>query len=119
MRRQVAVLISNATIETLNAMRKQSPTGGALGNVTEGEGKMLAAKAGIIDPDSSSEQFQAQYKDYYKTLLRVINGTKVGDSIYEEMFPAKQQGSDIPAPEGIDPADWKFATPEERKLFTK
>lgn len=119
LRRQVAVLKSNATIETLNAMRKQSPTGGALGNVTEGEGKMLAAKAGIIDPDSSAEQFQGQYKDYYKTLLRVINGTKVGDSIYEEMFPAQPQGSDIPAPEGIDPADWKFATPEERKLFIK
>lgn len=119
LRRQVDVLKSTGTIETLNAMRKQSPTGGALGNVTEGEGKMLAAKAGAIDPDSSAEQFQAQYKDYYRTLLRIVNGSKVGDAIYDEMFPTSGTSNNDPAPEGIDPEMWKYATPEERKLFKK
>jgi len=80
--RQVDVLKSNATIENLNAMRQQSPTGGALGNVTEGEGKMLAAKSGALDP--KSPHFQEQLDDYERTLLRIIHGKDAGDKIFDE-----------------------------------
>lgn len=82
LRRQTAVLKSNATIEALNAMRAQSPTGGALGNVTEGEGQMLAAKAGVLDPDSPN--FERDLADYERTLLRVVHGSESGDNIYWE-----------------------------------
>lgn len=80
--RNVNVLKSNATIENLNQMRQQSPTGGALGNVTEKEGEMLAAKAGALDPNSPT--FERDVADYERTLLRVIHGKEVGDQIFEQ-----------------------------------
>lgn len=80
--RQTSVLKSNATIEALNQMRQQSPTGGALGNVTEKEGAMLAAKAGALDPNSPT--FLRDLDDYERTLLRTIHGKEVGDRIFEQ-----------------------------------
>ena len=82
--RQVGVLKSNATIESLNAMRRESPTGGALGNVTEGEGAMLAAKAGALDP--SSPNFERDLGDYLHTLLRTIHGPKEGDKMFNQVW---------------------------------
>ncbi|MGV0910331.1 hypothetical protein [Martelella sp. FOR1707] len=83
--RQVAVLKSNATIESLNAMRAASPTGGALGNVTEKEGAMLAARAGALDPNSPT--FLRDLDDYERALLRVIHGKDEGDRIFDMTRP--------------------------------
>lgn len=83
--RQVEVLNATARIETLNEMRRNSPTGGALGNVTEGEGKMLAAKAGALDP--ASPNFERDLADYTQTLLRVIHGKAAGDAMFEQSWP--------------------------------
>lgn len=122
-RRQVGVLKSNATIENLNAMRQQSPTGGALGNVTEGEGAMLSAKAGALDPDSPT--FARDLDDYERTLLRIVHGKEQGDKIFGATRPpevkpaAPDPVADMPAPEGMDPAVWKFVPPEDRKLWLK
>lgn len=82
LRRQVEVLKSSASIDTINAMRQASPTGGALGNVTEGEHKLLSAKAGALDPNSAPEDFARQLDDYERTLLRIVNGPQEGDQIY-------------------------------------
>ena len=95
-RRQVGTLKSNATIENLNAMRQQSPTGGALGNVTEGEGAMLSAKAGTLDPDSP--HFERDLDDYQRTLLRIVHGKDAGDKVFDESrnqaaTPASPAGS--------------------------
>jgi hypothetical protein len=65
-------------------MRQASPTGGALGSVTEKEGAMLAAAAGAIDPNAGKAQVEKALDNYEKTLLRVIHGPKVGDAIYEQ-----------------------------------
>lgn len=79
--RQVAVLKANATIETLTAMRAASPTGGALGSVTESENAMLAAKAGALDP--SSPNFQRDLNDYELTLLKIVHGAEAGQKIFD------------------------------------
>lgn len=81
-RRQIGVLKSSATIETLGAMRAASPTGGALGSVTEKEGEMLAAKAGALDPDSPN--FSRDLDDYERTLLETIHGPEVGKAIFNQ-----------------------------------
>lgn len=81
-RRQIGVLKSSATIETLSAMRAASPTGGALGSVTEKEGDMLAAKAGALDPDSPN--FARDLDDYERTLLETIHGPEVGKAIFNQ-----------------------------------
>ncbi|XAI95123.1 hypothetical protein [Microcystis phage Mwe-JY13] len=118
-RRQVDVLKSNATVENLTAMRQASPTGGALGSVTEKEGAMLAAKSGALDPDSPN--FARDLKDYTRTMLEIIHGPDAGRKMFESMSwggsaDAPQSGEEA-IPEGIDPGDWKFMTPEERRLF--
>ena len=96
LRRQVGVLKSQATIETLTAMRQASPTGGALGSVTEKEGAMLAAAAGAIDPDGSLPDVQKSLDNYEHTLLRVIHGPKVGDAIFEQTRQPDEVQTDIP-----------------------
>jgi len=89
----VKVLQAQATIETLNAMRQESPTGGALGNVTERENAMLAAKAGLLDPLSSAEDFKRQLDEYERTLLEIVHGEAKGREIFSQTrsAPAAQQ----------------------------
>lgn len=82
LRRQVEVLQSNAKVENLQAMRAASPTGGALGAVSDKENAMLAAKSGALDPDSPT--FERDLDDYERTLLRIVHGPRVGDAIFEQ-----------------------------------
>ncbi len=84
LRRQVAVMKANATIENLTAMRQASPTGGALGSVTEKEGAMLAAASGALDPNASPEQFARALDNYERILLQVVHGSVDGERIYQE-----------------------------------
>ncbi len=90
-RRQVDVLKANARIENLQAMREASPTGGALGNVSDSEGAMLAAKSGALDPDSPT--FQRDLEDYERTMLRIVHGHQAGDAVFEQT----RQSSGIPS----------------------
>lgn len=80
--RQVEVLKSNAKVENLQAMRAASPTGGALGAVSDSENAMLAAKAGALDP--SSPTFLRDLDDYERTLLRIVHGKDAGDAIFQQ-----------------------------------
>jgi hypothetical protein len=84
LRRQVDVLKANATIENLTAMRQASPTGGALGSVTEKEGAMLAAASGAIDPNASPEQVAAAIDNYERILLQVVHGPEEGQRLFTE-----------------------------------
>jgi hypothetical protein len=99
--RQVDVLKANAKVDNLQAMRDASPTGGALGSVTEGETAMLAAKSGALDP--SSPNFERDLADYTRTLLRVVHGPEEGDRIFAETWKgampdgAQPQGTSEPA----------------------
>jgi hypothetical protein len=126
--RQVEVLKSNAKIENLTAMRAASPTGGALGAVSDKESEMLAAKSGALDPRSPN--FLRDLDDYERTLLRVVHGPEEGDRIFAETrggdaAPAPATSSDTvpPPPPGANPAtwptasEWKYMTPEEKALF--
>lgn len=105
--RQVDVLKSNAKVENLNAMRAASPTGGALGSVTEKEADMLAAKSGALNP--ASPYFERDLADYELTLLRTVHGYDQGSAMFDQMYPEGVAGvtggskSDIPA--GVADAD--------------
>lgn len=80
--RQVDVLKSQAKVENLTAMRQASPTGGALGAVSDKEAEMLAAKSGALDPNSPN--FQRDLDDYELTLLQVVHGPDEGARIFSE-----------------------------------
>ena len=89
--RQVEVLTANAKVENLQAMRNESPTGGALGSVTEKETQMLADQAGALDP--ASPHFERDLLDYTRNLLRVIHGYEAGTAIFNEKY-GKAGGGD-------------------------
>jgi hypothetical protein len=95
LRRQIGVLKANASIEALNAMRQQSPTGGALGSVTEKEEALLAAKAGALDPTAPRHEVEKALDDYERTLLRTVHGRAAGDSIYEKAHPTQSSASSV------------------------
>jgi len=89
----VRSLNAQATIETLTAMRQESPTGGALGNVTNSENRMLAAKAGALDPLAGADVFAAQLDDYERTLLQIVHGNEAGRDIFEQTRNARPNDS--------------------------
>ena len=82
--RQTEVLKSNAKIENLQAMRRESKTGGALGNVTVEEANMLAVAAGALDPSAGAERYKQQLDNYELTLLRVVHGYEAGTAMFEQ-----------------------------------
>ena len=91
LRRQIDVLKSNATIENLNAMRQSSPTGGALGNVTEKEGAMLASATGALDAAASEEDFRRALDNYERTLYRITYGPEEGDAVFRRRMQGGTQ----------------------------
>lgn len=92
--RQTSALKSMAAAENLNAMRQASPTGGALGNVTEKELKLLQDKSGALDPESPN--YLRDLADYERTLLRTIHGKEMGDRIFEQTRPTAPSDSGTP-----------------------
>jgi hypothetical protein len=57
---QLDTLKANIAFGELTAMREASKTGGALGQVSDREGKLLANALGALDQGQSPEQFKAQ-----------------------------------------------------------
>lgn len=106
----VSALKSIAAAENINAMRQASPTGGALGNASDADIKLLQDKAGALDPQSP--EFASQLDDYERTLLRIVHGPEAGDAIFnqtrdgpreigtEEEYQALPSGTEFIAPDG-------------------
>lgn len=83
-----------ASSENINAMRQASPTGGALGNTSDADLKLLQNKAGALNPQSPT--FDRDLADYERTLLRIVHGPEAGDIIFES---TRSEGS-APAGDG-------------------
>lgn len=96
---------ANIGFDYLNQMRQSSPTGGALGNVTERELALLKATAGSIEQSQSPSQLMENLSRLERQFNEVVHG-KQGVQTQETM-----------APQGVDPQVWQFMTPEERALF--
>jgi len=77
----------------LQEMRNNSPTGAALGPVSDLENKLLQASVVASQRGQSEEQFKKNLEDYRKTLLEV---TKSVEDAYKKTYP-----------EQINADDWK------------
>ena len=84
LKREVDALGAIASSENLNAMREASPTGGALGNVSDKDIKLLKDKSGAIDTGSKPDQFKKQVDEYELFLLQTIHGPEAGLKIFSE-----------------------------------
>ena len=69
----LAPILANEAFTQLSEMRAASPTGGALGNVTERELDLLKSSEGFIDPTASDEAFQQGLDDLIGKRIRVLN----------------------------------------------
>jgi hypothetical protein len=65
---------SNSGFQELQAMRDSSPTGGALGNITEKEITYLQSTIGSLDQDQSPEQLVDNLKRVKNAYLDIIHG---------------------------------------------
>jgi hypothetical protein len=68
---------ANIGFEQLNKMRQESPTGGALGNITEQELKYLQATLGAIDLNSDPKVLRENIKRLREDYNRVVHGQPV------------------------------------------
>jgi membrane-bound lytic murein transglycosylase B len=81
---EVDALQAIASSENLNRMRQESPTGGALGNVSDADIKLLKDKSGALDPMSKPEVFAKQLDEYELLLLQTIHGTEAGTKLFNQ-----------------------------------
>ena len=70
----VASIAGRIGIEALGNMRKESPTGGALGQVSEFENRFLQALLGNLDRRQSKKQFLSQVKRIKEHYLNIVLG---------------------------------------------
>lgn len=90
-------LKSQVAFGVLQDMRNNSKTGGALGNVSDAEGKRLEANLAALDRSQSLEQFKAslrkviEYADQAKDRMRESFNMKHGDGGQIE-----PRGNDVP-----------------------
>jgi len=87
LQKEVDALGAIASSENLNLMRQESPTGGALGNVSDRDIQLLKDKSGAIDPGSKPEVFRDQVDEYELFLLQTIHGEKAGRQIFDQTRP--------------------------------
>ncbi len=111
--RDVAGLIdtlkANAAFDRLQAMRNASPTGGALGNVSDTEGKLLSAAIGNLEQSQSKDQLIYNLKRVKNIYLDIIDGP--GNGPREPLTPASQAGG--PPQPAIDALKQKPALKDE------
>jgi hypothetical protein len=82
---------ANAGFDKLQAMREASPTGGALGNVSDNEGARLEAAIGNLEQAQSTEQWRYNLKRVKNIYLDIIHGPGKGPA-REVLDGAKDDG---------------------------
>lgn len=107
-------LKSQAGFSVLQAMRDASKTGGALGQVSDFENRMLQANLGALDTAQSEDEFKA-------ALNKIITYT---EEAKERLRNAAKSAPAAPTgasgvPTGVDPKIWAVMTPGEKALWQK
>jgi len=83
---------ANIGFEELNKMRQQSPTGGALGQVTERELAFLQAVAGSLDQSQGQEELTDNLNRLWNAYQDTIHGPGQGPQRRPLQFEQEQQG---------------------------
>lgn len=76
---------ANVGFDRLQAMRAASPTGGALGAVSDSENKMLQATLGALEQSQSPQQFATNLRRLQSIYTEIVHG---------------------PAPDGVSDDEW-------------
>lgn len=93
---------SNIGFDKLQAMREASPTGGALGSVSEKETAMLQATAGKLSSNMPEDQLKDNLKRLYNQYNDIIHGPGKGPARHKLSFdelgkPVQQSIVNVPS----------------------
>jgi len=95
-------ILANAGFEALQQIRNRSPTGGALGNVSNEEGRRLQDSAAALKQAQGTKTFQAKLDTYIADLERSKGNVKnTFDTTYAGIKPKEAQ-----LPTGISTSGW-------------
>lgn len=72
----VDTIEANIGFDKLNQMRQQSPTGGALGSVTERELALLSSTLGSLKQSQSKEQFISNLEKVREQVRQIVHGAE-------------------------------------------
>lgn len=89
---------SNVGFDKLQAMREASPTGGALGQVSDSENRMLQATLGSLEQSQGTPQFTDNLKRLKNIYLDIIHGPGNGPPREQLGFEQGQTGAAPAAP---------------------
>jgi len=116
----VLTIGTNISLDRLQQMRDQSPTGGAVGQVTEGEWDRFAASLGSLSQSQSKEQFQYNLLMVERQYLDIVHGEgnwmmDANNSVFV-LTPDQPQGQ-IPTIGTADqwgqlPQGWQYYDPD-------
>lgn len=91
-RELASTIKANTSFDKLQAMRESSPTGGALGPVSDVENKKLEDAVGALSLAQSREQIEYNLKRVYNTYMDIIHGEGKGPQRYNLDQPAGPSG---------------------------
>lgn len=120
---------SNIGFDRLQSMREASPTGGALGAVSDFENRQLQATLGNLEQSQTEEQLRRnleRVKEVYTNIMRKAaaypNAAEFGfDGFVEPELASSAEvdytSAEPPANWSGSPDLWRFMSPEDRALW--
>lgn len=109
-------------VTALNEMRAASPTGAAVGNVSNAEGDKLQKSQAPLSETGSVEKLRKALEAYragIENSRQIINNAHEATFSWRDNVPAATRGSGNagPAPAGLTQEEWDAMDPEDRKLW--
>ena len=126
LKNRLETIKANIGFDKLQAMRDASPTGGALGQVSDFENRLLQAVMGSLEQAQRAEDLLYNLDRLENIYGRIIHQgipDQEARQIYRDMALGDkpdaptdtQTGTD--APPGVEPELWQYMTPEEKALW--
>jgi hypothetical protein len=100
--RLVETIRANIGFDKLQAMREASPTGGALGQVSDFENRQLQSVMGELGQSQSPEQFEYNLKRVYNLYQDIIHGPGNGPPRHPLDTPGGAGASDLKSKYGLE-----------------
>lgn len=86
---------ANIGFDKLQSMRNASPTGGALGQVSEMENKLLQQTFGSVEQSQSADQLRKNLEELQKVYNRIIHGEEAVDMIDITVDMSKKSNEEL------------------------